>query len=660
MAISYVGTANGATTTFTPPAHVAGDILICLAFRDGSNSTPTLPAGWTQIDTCTTNSAGAMFAYRVAVDNATASGTWTNATSTIVNVYRGVDTTVVIGGHAPASGASTTVSYPALTMTNATGTSWVMGASSHRSVDTNLQNAPTGMTARGTGVDAGDEQATHDTNGGVSSWSLQTVSVGGTSSGWCGFTVELLAAAPLTFVQGTTASATTTPATTTAFASNPTVGNLIVVSVSDDSGVTNNVSSVTDLYGNTYTQILTVASSSSLQMWYTEVASTGALFTVAAVWNPVSAGRCVIIAQEFSGFSGTPTLDKTTNTGSTGTAVSTGATAATTQAPELVVVGVSHDSTTSAYTAGLSYYNQGTVNVANAAAAQTSKSVLTTGAQTGTSTIAASRTWVAGVATFYDGTSGVSATVTQVAATVTAAGGTQVIATVNNVSITQVAANVTASGGTQTVAAVVIASASITQVAANVTSTGGTQVITTVNNVSITQVHATLTASGGTQTVVSVSSASIAQLAATVTATGGTQSVSAGSIVSASITQLAANATATGGTQTIASSNVVGITQVHATITATSGTQTLAAIVAAAIEQRAANVTSTGGTQSVLAVFIASITTTIIATLTSGGKSISVASGNTSQTIDSGGKIATVDSGNKNTTVTSGNKQTNL
>lgn len=402
MAISFVGTANGATTTFTPPAHVAGDIFICLAFRDGSNSTPTLPAGWTQIDTCTTNSAGAMFGYKVAVSNAETSGTWTNATSTICNVYRGVDTTTVIGGHAPATGASTTVSYPALTMTNANGTSWVVGASSHRSVDTTLETPPTGMTLRGTGVDAGDEQATHDTNAGVTAWGLQTVSVGGTSSGWCGFTVELLVAAPFVFRQGGTASATASPATTGAFGSQPTVGQLIVVTTSDDSGVNNNVSAVGDSAGNTYTQIMANASSTGFQMWYTVVKVTGASFTVNATWNTGTAGRCVVVAQEFSGFSGKPTLDKSVNTGSTGTAVDTGATASTSTAYELAVCGLSYDAIASTVTVGLSFLNSTGVNVANASGHQESKGLIAIGTPHGLYTIAASRTWVSGIATFRD------------------------------------------------------------------------------------------------------------------------------------------------------------------------------------------------------------------------------------------------------------------
>lgn len=194
MAISYVGSASG-TTSATPPAHQAGDLFIAHVFRDGSNSTPTLPAGWTSIDTNTTNSAGGLTAYKLAASSAETCTGFTNGTNLLLHVYRGADQANPIGGHTPATAASTTVSYPALTMAVANGTSWVAGFASHRSVDTALETPPTGMTNRSNLVDATDESAGHDTNGGVSSWSLQTVSVGGTSSGWYGQTVEVRAAA---------------------------------------------------------------------------------------------------------------------------------------------------------------------------------------------------------------------------------------------------------------------------------------------------------------------------------------------------------------------------------------------------------------------------------------------------------------------------------
>jgi hypothetical protein len=147
----------------------------------------------------------------------------------------------------------------------------------------------------------------------------------------------------------------------------------------------------------------------------------------------------------------------------------------------------------------------------------------------------------------------VSASITQVAATITATGGTQSIATVNNVSISQIAATITASGGTQSVATV--NNVSISQVGATITASGGTQAVSTSNFVAISQVGATVTATGGTQSLSAMVDATIAQLAANVTASGGTQAVSTSTgVTNVSIAQLAASLTATGGTQIISTS----------------------------------------------------------------------------------------------------------
>lgn len=193
MAVSYIGNATGVNTA-TLPAHQAGDLLIAFAFRDGSNSTPGVPAGWTTLESNTTNSAGAVLAYKVAASGSEVSGTWSNATSLVIHVYRGAHASTPVGDSAGATGSSTTVSYPALTLTVGGGSSWVAGFGAHRSTNTSLETPPTGMTNRTTLVDGTDEVAGHDTNGGVTSWSNQNVSVGGTSSGWFGATVEIIAA----------------------------------------------------------------------------------------------------------------------------------------------------------------------------------------------------------------------------------------------------------------------------------------------------------------------------------------------------------------------------------------------------------------------------------------------------------------------------------
>lgn len=218
----------------------------------------------------------------------------------------------------------------------------------------------------------------------------------------------------LAFQGGTTGNAAASPTTTTAFGVTLGVGQLLVASTSDDSGLaTNGVTGVTCSDGTTLTRIpgASGAGSVSLSMWYGVVVAGGASKTVAAAWNVGNTGRLTIAAQVFNGFTGTPTLDQVSTTGSTGTAVSSNATPATTQSAEIVVGGAAHAGTASAFSLGTGYTNLSTVNQANAAVAQESKVVAATGAQTATFTIAASRDWEAGVATFYDLVAGASTSV---------------------------------------------------------------------------------------------------------------------------------------------------------------------------------------------------------------------------------------------------------
>lgn len=192
MAISFIGSASSSLTTITPPAHQAGDCFLILPFRDGSNSTPTLSPDYTQLQQNVSNSAGALFCAKLATSSSETGGTWANATNIILLVYRGVDQIRPFGGSAVATAASTTVTYPATSMTDTTGNSWVVGMAAHRSTDTTLEVAPTNMTNRIGFNDAVSELSGNDTNAGVVSWPLTTESVGGTSSGWVGFTVELV------------------------------------------------------------------------------------------------------------------------------------------------------------------------------------------------------------------------------------------------------------------------------------------------------------------------------------------------------------------------------------------------------------------------------------------------------------------------------------
>lgn len=203
-----------------------------------------------------------------------------------------------------------------------------------------------------------------------------------------------------------TGSAVTSSLGTTA------TGQLIVVTICDDSAGATSVTSVTDNKGNTYTKVpitqgtsSVLLNSASTQMWYAVTTSAGATHTVTVTWNTAATARVTVAASYFTGFTGTPTLDKFI--GATGSSTSaTATTATTTAAAEVVVGGSGHASTTSAFTAGSGMSNLVTQNVANAAVGQSSKIVAATGTQTAANSIAASRAWGHIVATFKDVASG--------------------------------------------------------------------------------------------------------------------------------------------------------------------------------------------------------------------------------------------------------------
>jgi hypothetical protein len=146
-----VGSGAAAVTTIAIPAHAAGDLILVFAYRSGSNTAPTLPAGWTDLGSSGANSNSIRIGGRIAVDDATISGTWTSATRLAVAVLRGHDTTR--GAVLPGVGAvvfnlayASIIDVPAIACEDAR--SHVFGFVGLRS-DTfsNVHQPPAGMTA---------------------------------------------------------------------------------------------------------------------------------------------------------------------------------------------------------------------------------------------------------------------------------------------------------------------------------------------------------------------------------------------------------------------------------------------------------------------------------------------------------------------------------
>ena len=191
MAVSYVGSQAAEAATVTIPAHQINDIILIFAFRDGSTTQPTLPSDFTSVATQAGTSCCGRLGVKIADTTSETSGTWTSATNLVCHVYRG---SAGVGAVGVTAAASTTFTYPTLTMQKTDSTSWVAGFAGHRSVDGAVGTAPTGMTNRTNLAGATADAGSHDTNGGVASWPAgRTAAYGGTSSGWVAITAEIMA-----------------------------------------------------------------------------------------------------------------------------------------------------------------------------------------------------------------------------------------------------------------------------------------------------------------------------------------------------------------------------------------------------------------------------------------------------------------------------------
>jgi hypothetical protein len=194
VAISFIGSGTGITTAAIP-AHVAGDLLLAWAFKDGSATIPTLGSGFTSVLTGTlSTTASFRLAYRIATASGTSSGSWTNATGLIISVYRpGSGNTISLGATQWGSASATlSIYYPGITLQNTSGSSWVTGFAGISSVNTNLETSGTGLTRRATYVDATNETVVYDTNGGVTSWSAGVnTTLTGTAGNFLSTVVEI-------------------------------------------------------------------------------------------------------------------------------------------------------------------------------------------------------------------------------------------------------------------------------------------------------------------------------------------------------------------------------------------------------------------------------------------------------------------------------------
>jgi hypothetical protein len=201
--INYIDRVTGTDGTADMLCEV-GDLLVAWVSRDGSVTTPTLPSGWTSIVAGGASSLGYRLAYKVATSELESSGTWTNATSIAISQYRpGTGYTLSTGAWATGVNSSgTNALYPALTLEDTSGYSWVQCNYAHRSADIAASDATAaGLTVRAFVQDATDTLAVH-TASKVSTFAATTVTYTGTSGSRRYVAVEIKATAPSTGNRG--------------------------------------------------------------------------------------------------------------------------------------------------------------------------------------------------------------------------------------------------------------------------------------------------------------------------------------------------------------------------------------------------------------------------------------------------------------------------
>lgn len=219
-ALSFICASAAATTsTAACSGEAAGDLLLVTAFRDNSSTAPTLATGFTNINTATNSGGGTLTSlnagWNTAANSSSGSGTWTNATHVIMQVYRG-QATSPIGNNATSGGnnSGTLVTYAADTLSVTDGSSWFAAFAVRGTADAKMATAPTGMTNR-TSTPATPFAGGHDTNGPTASnWASTNVTGFGGSAKFTSIVIEIKASPTITVgTSGTQVSNMTIPST---------------------------------------------------------------------------------------------------------------------------------------------------------------------------------------------------------------------------------------------------------------------------------------------------------------------------------------------------------------------------------------------------------------------------------------------------------------
>jgi hypothetical protein len=171
MAISRVSSATNNGTGVTLGTHAKGDLILYLAYNQGSGVIPALPTNVLGLYNRSSSSGSQRIGYYLADSASETVGTtgWTNADNVTALVYRGGSSSIVVPSFlSVGSGTSTTITYTAQvagTLKENAFDLWLVGYGMNNSVLNNLSSlAPSGMSSVNNSVGTNFEVATYDTN----------------------------------------------------------------------------------------------------------------------------------------------------------------------------------------------------------------------------------------------------------------------------------------------------------------------------------------------------------------------------------------------------------------------------------------------------------------------------------------------------------------
>lgn len=387
------GNAASGSLSYTS-GYVVDDLIILQAYNTGNSTVPSTPSGYTLLSSAQQSADGSAMAifYKFATSTSETAPNPANSTSLSYLIMRGADKTTPFSGTGgqSSSGSSTSISYSGIASYSSANDWTLTFGVAHGTTGNVGSHPPTSMVLATEYKTGSDDNAIFYSNKPLASYAFNTPTLSAAQVTMTK-TTELHAAGTAQTKSGTF-STTSSP---TLAMGNTTTGDTILVVIGTTAAAS--VSSITDSQSNTYTKVDGVSVGSNpddAELWMASNITGGTTPTITVTLSAAVSG--VIIAREYKD---ALTLDKHVATTGSGASVSSGASAATTQAEE-VVVGWAFQvgGGISAVGTGYSNYLPQATGATNAAIED--KAVTATGAQTATFT-GGGTAFGAGVATFY-------------------------------------------------------------------------------------------------------------------------------------------------------------------------------------------------------------------------------------------------------------------